>query len=106
MFGRRNGGAEGAEITQKLAALEVRLASLAQEVHDATRKVEVWGAREIVRQEAIEAAVEQLGKRSERLRKYAEAARRDGRADADDRADPDGDAFYEVYKSRGGLAAP
>lgn len=100
MFWRRR---DGAEVTERLAALEVRLARLASEVHEAVGKVEIWGAREVARQAAFEEATDKLYRTAERARKLA--GRRDGDAGESADASADDDAFWQVWNRRPGVVA-
>lgn len=93
MFWRQR---NGAQVTERIAALEVRLSRLAEEVRDVAGKVEVWGAREVARQAALEEATDKLYRTAERARKL----RRSSDGDAGDGAESrDADeAFDRLYR--------
>lgn len=95
MFWRQR---DGAQVSEKLAALEIRLASLEAEVRAAVGKVEVWGAREVARNAAFEEATDKLYRTAERARKLRRGGGGDGDAgDSDQPGDADA-AFDRVYR--------
>ena len=100
MFWRRNGESKAAE---RLETLEIRLARLAEEVHEAQKKLDRWETREVAREAAFKDATDKLHRAGERARKYRE---RDRDADGDGDTGPDDDAFYELWRQRGGRVGP
>lgn len=82
MFG---GWKRGADVAERLAALEVRLASVAAEVQSALERLRQWEAQEPARLASLHEATDKLRRVTERARKAGELrAERDPSDDASD----------------------